>query len=65
MDHPSRNKFSRPTKFCFINGLSVHLQLPLLIDHWTNMLDKGTHLDVSCIFINLRNASNFVPEVRL
>ena len=63
MNHLISNNLLSPKQFGFISGRSVQLQLLLLMDHWTKVLDEGNHIDV--VYMDFKKAFDSVPHRRL
>jgi len=66
--HQLMNFFLTNNLFCnnqygFVKGRSVVLQLLNVVDHWTDMLDRGQQIDV--IYTDFEKAFDKVPHKRL
>ena len=62
-DHMIRNKMLSKKQFGFISGRSTTLQLLIVMDEWTEILDNGGRID--SIYMDFMKAFDKVPHRRL
>ena len=63
VEHIKRNKLLSKKQFGFISGRSTTLQLLLVLDHWTEILDNGGSID--SVYMDFMKAFDKVPHRRL
>ena len=63
LEYLKGNKLLFEKQFVFLEGRSTVLQLLKVIDHWTEVLDKGAIVDA--IYCDFQKAFDSVPHRRL
>ena len=63
VDHFNRHNFFSNIQFGFIGGRSTALQLLVVREHWTIILDKGGAIDA--VYTDFMKAFDKVPHTRL
>ena len=63
VDHFNRHNFFSNIQFGFIGGRSTALQLLVVLEHWTIILDKGG--DIDAVFTDFMKAFDKAPHKRL
>ena len=63
MNHMKRNKLFSNKQFGFLDGRSTVLQLLVVLDKWTKIIDDGGTID--CIYCDFKKAFDKVPHRRL
>ena len=59
VEHMKRNKLFSKKQFGFISGRSTTLQLLLVLDQWTEILDNGGSID--SVYMDFMKAFDKVP----
>jgi hypothetical protein len=59
VEHMKRNKLFSKNKFGFISGRSTTLQLLLVLDQWTKIIDNGGSID--SVYMDFMKAFDKVP----
>jgi len=62
-DHMLKNDLFTEKQYGFMTGRSTALQLPKVIDEWTEALENGDSID--CIYMDFQKAFDKVPHKRL
>lgn len=63
VNHMDKNNLLSNKQFGFINGRSTQLQLLMVLEEWTKIIDNGGQLDV--IYMDFMKAFDKVPHRRL
>ena len=63
IEHMKANKLLSEKQFGFLSGRSTVLQLLIIIDKWTEIMDRGGCLDV--VYCDFQKAFDTVPHKRL
>ena len=60
MKHMRNNNLFSEKQFGFLDGHSIVLQLLVVLDKWTTIIDEGGSID--CIYYNFKKAFDKVPH---
>ena len=63
MSHMKKHKLFSDKQFGFLEGQSTVLQLLIVLDKWTKIMDEGGVID--CIYCDFKKAFDKVPHRRL
>ena len=63
VEHMKRNELFSKKQFGFVSGRSTTLQLLLVLDQWTEILDNGSSID--SVYMDFMKAFDKVPHRRL
>ena len=63
IDYLKKNKLFSNRQFGFLGGRSTTLQLLTVLDNWTDILDRGSSIDV--VYFDFMKAFDKVPHQRL
>ena len=63
MDHMKNNNLFSNKQFGFLDGRSTVLQLLVVLDKWTKIIDEGGTID--CVYFDFKKAFDKVPHQRL
>ena len=63
MNHMKKHNLFSNKQFGFLDGRSTVLQLLVVLDKWTRIIDEGGTID--CIYCDFKKAFDKVPHQRL